>query len=46
VTEATDLSIRMEQTLVAAIKTPADHLEIPELQALRKSIKFKDHKEI
>jgi hypothetical protein len=46
VAEATDLSIHMEQTLVAATKTPADHLEIPELQALRKSIKSKDHKEI
>jgi hypothetical protein len=31
VAEATDLSIHMEQTLVAATKTPADHLEIPEL---------------
>jgi hypothetical protein len=46
VAEATDLSIRMEQPLVAATKTPADHLEIPELQAPRKSIKSKDHKEI
>jgi hypothetical protein len=46
VAEATDLSIRMEQTLVAATKTPADYLEILELQAPRKSIKSKDHKEI
>jgi hypothetical protein len=46
VAEATDLWIRMEQTLVATTKTPADHLEIPELQAPRKSIKSKDHKEI
>jgi hypothetical protein len=46
VAEATDLSIRMEQTLVAATKTPADHLEIPKQQAPRKSIKSKDHKEI
>jgi hypothetical protein len=46
VAEATDLSICMEQTLVAATKTPADHLEILELQAPRKSIKSKDHKEI
>jgi hypothetical protein len=46
VAKATDLSIRMEQTLVAATKTPADHLEIPELQAPCKSIKSKDHKEI
>jgi hypothetical protein len=33
VAKGTDLSIRMEQTLVATTKTPADHLEIPELQA-------------
>jgi hypothetical protein len=46
VAEATDLSICMEQTLVAAAKTPTDHLEILELQAPRKSIKSKDHKEI
>jgi hypothetical protein len=46
VAEATDLSICMEQTLVAATKTLANHLEIPELQAPRKSIKSKDHKEI
>jgi hypothetical protein len=46
VVEATDLSIRMEQTLVAASKTPTNHLEIPELQAPRKSTKSKDHKEI
>jgi hypothetical protein len=32
--------------LVAATKTPADYLEILELQAPRKSIKSKDHKEI
>jgi hypothetical protein len=44
--KATDLSIRMEQTLVDATKTPADHLEIPELQAPCKSIKSKNHKEI
>jgi hypothetical protein len=46
VAEATDLSIRMEQTLVAATKTLVDHLDILELQAPRKSIKSKDHKEI
>jgi hypothetical protein len=46
VAEATDLSILMVQTLVDATKTPADHLEIPELQAPHKSIKSKDHKEI
>jgi hypothetical protein len=32
--------------LVDATKTPTDHLDIPELQAPRKSIKSKDHKEI
>jgi hypothetical protein len=32
--------------LVDATKTPADHLEILELQAPHKSIKSKDHKEI
>jgi hypothetical protein len=46
VAEATDLSIRMEQTLDAATKTPADHLEIPELQDPHKSVNSKDHKEI
>jgi hypothetical protein len=46
VAKATDLSICMEQTLVDATKTPADHLEIPKLQAPCKSIKSKDHKEI
>jgi hypothetical protein len=46
VAEATNLSIRMEQTLVAATNTPIDHLEILELQAPHKSIKSKDHKEI
>jgi hypothetical protein len=46
VAKAMDLSIRMQQTLVAATKTLTDHLEIPELQAPRKSIKSKDHKEI
>jgi hypothetical protein len=46
VAKAMDLSIRMQQTLVAATKTLTDHLEIPELQAPCKSIKSKDHKEI
>jgi hypothetical protein len=36
----------MEQTLVDATKTPANHLEILELQAPCKNIKSKDHKEI
>jgi hypothetical protein len=46
VAKATDLSIRMAQTLVVATKTPVDHLEIPKLQAPCKSIKSKYHKEI
>jgi hypothetical protein len=46
VAKATNLSIHMEQTLVDATKTPVDHLDIPELQAPRKNIKSKDHKEI
>jgi hypothetical protein len=46
VAKATDLSIRLEQTLVASTKTPVVHLEIPELQAPCKSIKSKDHNEI
>ena len=33
IAEATDLSVRMEETKLDAKKTPADHLEIPELQA-------------
>ena len=41
-----DLSIRMAETTLDAKKTPADHLEIPELEAPRKSIKSKEHKEI
>jgi hypothetical protein len=39
VAEATDLSIRMEQTLVDASKTPTGQLEILEHQAPRKHIK-------
>ena len=46
VAEASDLSVRMEQTKLDAKKTPADHLEIPELQASRKAAKSKDHKEV
>jgi hypothetical protein len=46
VVEATDLSVRMEQTLVDASKTPAGQLEIPEHQAPRKHIKSNEHKEI
>jgi hypothetical protein len=46
VAEATDLSIRMEQTLVDTSKTTAGQLEIPERQALRKHIKSNERKEI
>jgi hypothetical protein len=46
VVEATDLSIRVEQTLVDASKIPAGQLEIPECQAPRKHIKSNEHKEI
>jgi hypothetical protein len=46
VAEATDLSIRMEQTLVDASKIPADQLEIPERQAPWKHIKSNEHKDI
>jgi hypothetical protein len=43
---ATDLSIRMEQTLVDASKILAGQLEILERQAPRKHIKSNEHKEI
>jgi hypothetical protein len=46
VAEATDLSIRMEQTLVDASKIPAGQLKILESQAPRKHIKSNEHKEI
>jgi hypothetical protein len=46
VVEATDLSIRMEQTLVGASNVPAGQLEILERQAPRKHIKSNEHKEI
>jgi hypothetical protein len=46
VAEATDLSIRMEQTLVDASKILAGQLEIPERQAPWKHIKSNEHKEI
>jgi hypothetical protein len=46
VTEATDLSVCMEQTLVDASKIPVGQLEIPEHQAPRKHIKSNEHKEI
>jgi hypothetical protein len=46
VVEATDLSIRMELTLVDASKVPVGQLEIPECQAPWKHIKSNEHKEI
>jgi muramoyltetrapeptide carboxypeptidase LdcA involved in peptidoglycan recycling len=46
VAETTDLSIRIEHTLVDASKTPTGQLEIPERQAPRKHIKSNEHKEI
>ena len=36
----------MAETTLDAKQTPADHLEILELEALRKNIKSKEHKEI
>ena len=41
IAEAHDLSIRMAKTTLDAKKTPADHLEILELEAPRKNIKSK-----
>jgi hypothetical protein len=46
VAEATDHSIRMEQTLVDASKIPAGKMEILEHQVPRKHIKSNEHKEI
>jgi hypothetical protein len=46
VVEATDLSIRMEQTLVDASKIPGGQLEILERQAPWKHTKSNEHKEI
>jgi hypothetical protein len=46
VAEATNLSIRMKQTLVDASKIPAVRLEILEHQAPWKHIKSNEHKEI
>jgi hypothetical protein len=36
----------MAATTMEAKKTPPNQLEIPELEALRKSIKYKEYKEI
>jgi hypothetical protein len=41
-----DLSLRMAATMMEAKKTPLNQLEIPELEAPRKSIKSKEYKEI
>jgi hypothetical protein len=46
VAEATDLSVRKEQTRVDASKIPVGQLEIPERQAPWKHIKSNKHKEI
>jgi hypothetical protein len=44
--EAHDLSLRMAATTMEAKKTPPSQLEILELEALQKSIKSKEYKEI
>jgi hypothetical protein len=46
VAEAHDLSLRMAPMMMEAKKTPPNQLEIPELEAPRKSIKSKEYKEI
>ena len=46
IVEAHDLSICMVETTLDTKQTPADHLEIPELEAPHKNIKSKEHKEI
>jgi hypothetical protein len=46
VAEATDLSVRMEQTLADASKISTSQLDIPERQAPWKHIKSNEHKEI
>jgi hypothetical protein len=46
VDEAHDLSLRMAAMTMEAKKTPPNQLEIPELEAPRKSIKSKEYKEI
>jgi hypothetical protein len=46
VTEAIDLLVWMAETTTQATQTSSDQLEIPELQALRKNVKSKEHKEI
>ena len=44
--EASDLSVRLEEIRINAIKTPSDHLEIPVNEAPRKMNKSKDHKTV
>ena len=46
IAEAHDLSIHMAKTMLDAKQTPADHLEILELEAPCKNIKSKEHKAI
>jgi hypothetical protein len=46
IAEAHDLSLRMTATTMEAKKTPPNQLEIPELEAPRKSIKSKEYKDI
>jgi len=46
VTKAIDLSARMAKTTSQAVQTSANQLEIPKLQAPRKNVKSKEHKEI
>jgi hypothetical protein len=46
VAKAHDLSLRMAATTMEAKKNPPNWLEIPELEASRKSIKSKEYKEI
>ena len=45
-TEASDISVRMEEIRINAMKTPSDHLEIPVNEAPRKMNKSKDHKTV
>ena len=44
--EASDLSVRMEEIRINAMKTPSDHLEIPVNEAPRKMNNSKDYKTV
>ena len=44
--EASNLSVRIEEIRINAMKTPFDHLEIPVNEAPRKMNKSKDHKTV